>query len=152
MSIISDVLGGPFGQAKLIVTALAFGAIVASGIGLYFYVGHLKSQVTTLEETQKTLEENNRILQVNVDTLKGNELKLSTANETNLGTIKSLLAERTLAQKVIDNLAVSDKSNRATIDQLNGHISALIKDPKNDGAVAPVLRETVRDIQTNRRQ
>ena len=152
MSIISDVLGGPFGQAKLIVTALALGAIVASGIGLYFYVGHLKSQVATLEETQKTLEENNRILQVNVDTLKGNELKLSTANETNLGTIKSLLAERAGAQKVIDNLAVADKSNKANIAQLNDHISALIKDPKNDGVVAPVLRETVRDIQTNRRQ
>jgi chromosome segregation ATPase len=152
MSIISGVLGAPFGQAKLIVIALALGGIIASGVGLYFYVGHLKSQVATLEVSNKTLEENNKILQVNVDTLKSNQIKLSDANETNLGTIKSLTDERADAQKVIDTLSLAAQSNSANAKKLKQKIADLMKDPKtNDAVVAPVLRETVRDIQNNRR-
>ena len=151
MSIIGDVLGGPISQAKLIVVALSLGAVIASGVGLYFYVSHLKTSVAELQADNKTLEENNRILQVNVDTLKNNQIALTGANSENIKTIDKLRVERKDAQRVIDTLSAEKQSSAEDILKLKKKIADMLKDPKNDGIVSPVLRETVRDIQNNRR-
>jgi hypothetical protein len=151
MSIIGDLVGGSFGQAKLAVGAVVVALALTAIGGTVYYIHHLKSEVAALEADKNTLEVNNKILQENNTVLKDNELKFTNANETNLRTVKSLITERAASQKVINDLAVAAQSDKQVIAGLNGKIDSMLKDPKNDGIVAPVLRETVRSIQNNRR-
>jgi predicted RNase H-like nuclease (RuvC/YqgF family) len=152
MSIISSLAEGPLGQAKLIIGAVVIALAAVAISGTLYYIHHLRTQVATLEEQKNTLEANNKILQENNIVLKDNAMKFSEANQTNLGTVKSLLSERAAAQKVINDLALASQNDKKVIASLNGKIDDMLKDPKNDGAVAPVLRETIRGVQNEWRQ
>lgn len=151
MSFFTNILSGPFGQAKLIVGALLIGAVLASGIGLYFYIGHMKTEIANLKEDNNVLVMNNKILQENVTLLKDAANTFQASNQTNEATVQNLLVERTQAVKAIETLAIQQKNNKIVITSLSNKINELLKDPKNDGPVAPVLRETVRGVQNNRR-
>jgi hypothetical protein len=151
MSIIGNLAGGPISQVKLAVGAVVVAVAAIAISGTVYYIHHLKTEIITLEADKNTLEVNNKILQENNIVLKDNAIKFSSANETNLGTVKSLLSERAASQKVINDLAVAAQNDKKVITGLNGKIDEMLKDPKNDGIVSPVLRETVRSIQNNRR-
>ena len=151
MSIITNILSGPLGQARLVFGAILIGAAVVAVSGGLWYVHNLKTEVVKLTAEKTALVEANKMLQVNIDTVKENATKFSDANNANLGTIKSLLAERSASQKVIADLATTAKSDKEKISKLNANIDLLLKDPANDGIVSPVLRETIRSIQNNRR-
>jgi hypothetical protein len=130
---------------------IILGALVAGAIGLYFYISSLKGQVDSLTKENISLTTNNKILQKNNEILKDNSIKFAKANEVNASTVKSLLAERQDSIKLIADLALSKQKNLEQIATLNSDIDAMIKDPKNDGPVAPVLKETVRAIQNSRK-
>jgi len=147
MSILGDALGGPLGQVKLILA----GAVIVAALGGIWYVKNLQGDVKKLEDQVTSLTASNKILQENNDVMKSNQDKLSSANETNLSTIKDLEAEREASLKAIEDLSNTAKSNKALIAKLSGGIVKMKQDPKNDGPVAPVLRETVREVQNNRR-
>lgn len=97
-------------------------------------------KVAGLEVTVKQLQTDNAILKKNVETI-------TKVNETNVETNKKLLQERADAQAAIANLAKQKASNKKQLDAANAKIDELLKDPKNNGAVSPVLRETIRGIQ-----
>lgn len=76
---------------------------------------------------------------------------LTEANDTNLKTIEKLKKERADAVAAIAALAASTENNKKLIAELTAKLRDLLKDPKNDGPVANVLRETIKEIQKNRK-
>ena len=136
------------------VVGIAFLAVVV-GVGAYITVQKIdinakKREIATLTEERNQLTVDNRILKENNTALKDGLKKLAVANQTNYDTAKQLLAERAKAAQAIANLAVANRRNGESLTRLNVKIEEMLKDPKNDGPVAPVLREVIREIQKER--
>lgn len=143
-----SLVGGS--QVKLIILAVAATAILSAVGGTALYVRHLRSSVETLEKQKSDLIVDNKIFKDNNDVLKDNMKKLATANLTNYNTAQSLIADKAQSTRAIANLAAARVADRQSFDRLTGKIEAMLKDPKNDGPVAPVLREVIREIQKER--
>jgi cell division protein FtsB len=143
-----DLVGGS--QIKLIVAAVVVTTAIAGVGGTIWYVKSLQKDIAQLTEDKNNLTAANKILTDNNATLKENQLKLESANSANLATIKALQGERVQATRAISQLATANATDKAALDRLNQKVEKLLKDPKNDGAVAPVLREVIRDIQKER--
>lgn len=160
MSIFTSLIGDATGVASPIsLTKIKFvvGVIIICGAlttvgGVWYYVHSLNTKISTLEKIKTDLEVNNKILQENVTVCKDNTAKLSIANLTNVNTVSALKEERVQSQKAISNLAATAAANKRALISANNKLNDLIKDPKNDGLVAPALRETVRSIETSRGQ
>jgi cell division protein FtsB len=152
-SLITSALGFALtGKTKLIIVAIAGALLLAAVGGAYIYVNKLKSTIAKLERDNAILTTNNEVLKENVAIMRDNVKALATANHENWKTAQALIAERAAAQAAINNLAVATKNDRDTINRLNGRLQEILKDPQNDGLVAPALRETVRDVQNTRRK
>lgn len=145
MGILSLVSGAnPF---SLQIKAALVGAAIAAAAGFGFYVHRLNVNIATLETEKTQLIANNKVLVENNKILKENVNQIIEANATTNKTVASLVAERQDASRAIANLAAATANDKQTIDKLKQDLTNLIKDPKNDGIVAPALRETVRSIQ-----
>jgi cell division protein FtsB len=145
MGILSMVSGAnPF---SLQIKAALVGAVIAAVAGGIFYVHRLNVNIATLETEKTQLIANNKVLVENNKILKDNVNQILDANATTNKTVASLVAERQDATKAIANLAAATANDKQTIANLKQNLADLIKDPKNDGLVAPALRETVRRIQ-----
>lgn len=142
---------GPIKQFKLFAIALLCGAVIAAAVGTYFYVSSLNKTIQNLQDQKIALESSNKILQTNNDVLKENSKKFAAANENNLSTVKALINDRAASQKIINDLAAAALRDKTQIDGLNTQLQDMLKDPKNDGPLAPVLKETVRNIQKARK-
>lgn len=130
-------------QAKLIAYAIAGAAIIGFVWWIVWMVGELgdrAEKITLLEANVKTLE-------TNTDTLRQNYLTCQSANTTNSETIDALIAERDDAQKAIAALAEQKAKDDWYIDHLEDRIGIARRDPSQNGPLAPVLRETIREIQ-----
>jgi len=149
MGILSTLAGAnPVTQSlKMELGAAAIGVVLAIVLGCGFYVHRLNVDIATLETEKTQLIANNQVLVENNKILKDNVNKIIEANATTSNTVASLVAERQDATKAIANLAAATANDRQTIAKLKQNLTDLIKDPKNDGLVAPALRETVRSIQ-----
>jgi cell division protein FtsB len=130
-------------QIKLIFLAVAATAILGTVGGTALYVRHLRGEVAELETDNRIYKQNNETLKKNVETL-------DKANTANFNTVQSLIADKAQASKAISQLAAMRQADNARFDRLNGRIQDMLKDPKNDGAVAPVLREVIREVQKAR--
>jgi uncharacterized protein HemX len=157
MSILSDAAGGL--QVKAAVAAVLVGLVLATGVGLYLYVESLHGQITTAQEQKqqaeddlKKVEENNAILKGNFDVLIDNNKRVVDASNETLKSARQLIADRSASEKAITQLAAESMNDKKKIDDLSNQLSSLLKDPKNDGPTAPVLKETVRNIQNARSQ
>jgi len=146
MGFLTNLIPG-VGQAKLIGIGIAAAGVLALAI----YIGVLRHQVKSLREDNVVLVQNNKVLQDNNDTLKGNLKTAVDANKTNDETIEKLKSERADAVKAVETLAKKQKSNAATIGQLQTQLADMRKDEANNGPLAPVLRETIRGIQKTKR-
>lgn len=148
MSILDAIPG--VAQIKLAVSFfLAIVLIVTIlGGGAYLYWYH--NEFARLEANNKQLETNNQVLQTNNDTIKGNLLVCENTNASNNATITALLKERDQAKVAVATLAKRQATTNGIIANLQAKLAELLKDPVNDGALAPDLRETVRDIQVVR--
>lgn len=133
------------GQVKLIGIGIAAAGVLAIAI----WIGVLRHQVNNLREDNAILTTNNKVLQDNNDTLKGNLETAIKANEENVKTIESLKKERQAAVDSVVALTKKQKSNAATIGQLQAQLAEMRKDEENNGPLAPVLRETIRGIQNS---
>jgi hypothetical protein len=147
-------LGLLTGPAGLKIVGIAFLAMVI-GFSAYIVVqkieiGSLHRTVEKLTEERNFLDVDNKILKENNTSLKDGLKKLAVANETNYNTAKSLLDERNKSVTAINNLAIANRLSNQKLDRLNTKIEDMLKDPKNDGPVAPVLREVIREIQKER--
>ena len=132
-------------------------AFIATIVGFTAYIvvqkieiSALHKNVAALTDERNKLVVDNGILKENNNTLKDGLKKLALANQTNYDTAKQLLAERNKSVTAINNLAVANRVSNEKLDRLNTRIEDMLKDPKNDGPVAPVLREIIREIQKER--
>lgn len=141
MSLENLIPGVP--QAKLIAYAIAGAAVIAFVWWIVWMVGELgdrAEKITQLEGNVKTLE-------TNTDTLRQNYLTCQSANTTNSETIDALIAERDDAKAAVEALAAQKAKDDWYIDRLEERIGAARRDPTQNGPLAPVLRETIRELQ-----
>lgn len=149
--LLSLILGGGRGTkiSMIIFTIL----LAASGTFIMMKVWEihsLKGDITELTEKNTKLAADNSILISNNNTLKENQDVLLETNETNQETVRRLDKERNEAKEAIAALAKANQKDRQALDLIGKKIDDMAKDPTNDGPVAPVLRETIRAIQTQR--
>ena len=144
LSTILHFLTAIFGSPRGAVIALVL--LCAGG---YFYItqrvqiSHLNSKVINLVQENDILTENNA-------TLKLNQVTLEEVNKQTYAALQALKVERAKAKAAVEALALERERTAKALSDLQAKIEEMRKDPKNDGPVAPVLRETIRDIQTQR--
>lgn len=124
--------------------------IVVLGI-LFLHVQQLNKYITTINEEKITLIANTKILEENVNTLKHNFNILNSTNLSNLKTIDQLLKERKESVSAIEKLTKRLSDNHNDIEKINGRLANILSDPKNDAALSTSLKETIREIQENRK-
>lgn len=105
------------------------------------------SKVTKLETANGQLSTDNTTLKHNNKILKDDLNKAIDVNKTTVDANNKLLQERKDAQIAIANLAAANAKSKDELDKAKRKIEDMLKDPKNDGPIAPVLREIIRDIQ-----
>jgi cell division protein FtsB len=140
----------PVQSAKLVVGGLIIGAVLLGGGLLAWKYHSLTSEIESLTKDNGILTSNNKILQENNNVIKANMATLVDANKVNAATAQALVEERKQSQTAISTLANTTASDKAVIAKLNQKLKDLIKDPTNDGPLAPALRETVRQVQNTR--
>lgn len=113
-------------------------------------IGRLNKQIAALQKENNNLVVDNKILKENNLVLKENLKTLADANDANVATAKALLAERNKSVEAINNLAQSNNRNKEAFDRINKKLEELLSDPKNDGPVAPVLKDVIKEIQKER--
>lgn len=124
--------------------------MLGTGVSCSYKMGELalaKNKIGKLEVKNGELTADNTTLKSNNAILKGNLSAAEEANKTTIEANRQLLKERQDAQTAIDNLAKDKKKALDNLAVANKKIDDMLKDPKNNGSVAPVLRETIRDIQ-----
>ena len=108
--------------------------VIVLGVGGLYGYGQLKAQEAKIQEV---VNERDRANDARDQAIR--------ANEQNLATIKELQADKIAADKIIGKLESDKKVINQHFDKL---MTNIVLNPKlEDGAVAPVLRETVRTIQ-----
>jgi len=151
LTLLSIILGGGKGTkisaivgAILLVAASTFiGLKLVEIHQLHSKIEKQNVQITNLSLDNKILTENNAIL-------KNNQEVLKSSNQSNYDAAKKLDEERAESKAAIITLASQNVKSKEAIEILKHTISTLSTDPKNDGPVAKVLIETVRQIQANR--
>jgi hypothetical protein len=103
-------------------------------------LSNANQQIVVLTKDNATLTVNNATLKANVD-------KAADANAATVEANRLLLAERAKAQQIIAELSKRGAKSSSDLAAANKKIDDMLKDPKNDGNVAPVLKETLRDLQ-----
>lgn len=151
MGVLSSILRGGVGTKVAIYSMIA--VLVAGGA----YIGakevqvyQLNKKVEILEKEKNKLVVDNKILEENNEVFRENMKKLATANFTNWTTAKALIDERAKAADTIANLAAANRRTKESLDRISKTIEDVLKDPNNDGPIAPVLREVIREIQKER--
>ena len=134
-------------RLKLAIIAIVLGGLLASGLGLYYYVNSLKKEIATLQGKVNTLTANNSIMSSNNATLKTNLNVAVESNITNTVTIDALLKERRDAVEMVNKLAKTDLINKKKIKDLKIEVDKLKGNPAEDGPLAPVLRDTLTNVQ-----
>lgn len=149
-----DTLLSFFGgsKIKLIFITLLVASALTAAASIQLYISSIKDDLVKTRAQVSKLEADNKILQANIDVMRQNMKTLADANQANLDTIQKLIEERSGAQQVIGNLANMTAKDKQTIASLNKRLNDLAKDPKNDGIVSPVLKETIRGVQQSRKQ
>jgi chromosome segregation ATPase len=123
------------------------GAVISIALGALYWsaskkLDDLQKQVIHLSTQKQLLAANNATLKSNLD-------KVIEANRQNDETLKKLQRERKISQEAIDALIKSREVERSKAEEANKKIDEMLKNPENNGTVAPVLRETLRDIMRN---
>jgi cell division protein FtsB len=145
--IVKKVLPVGLSRIKLVIIALIMGGMLASGLGMYFYVSGLKKEISSLQTQVNMLTANNSVLISNNATLKSNLAVAVQTNNANVDTIDKLLKERKSAVDMVDKLAKAELINKKKIKDLKDEVNKLKGDPTRDGPLAPVLRDTLYNVQ-----
>lgn len=144
LSVIVDFLTIVFGSTRGAIIAL-----VLASVGCYFFITQ-RSEIKNLNNKMVSLAEQNEILVKNNGILKQNQIALEDANKQTYAALLALKAERKKAQAAIAEMARERKRTSQAMEELQAKIDEMRKDPNNNGPVAPVLRETIREIQNAR--
>ena len=126
---------------------MVIGVLVLStvlGVGLYVWT--LRAEVSKQNEKIATLTSDKKNLNHEINLLREGLGVAESANKASKETIAKMLEERKKADAAVAALAKKDLANTQKINDLNAYIDLLSKDPTNDGALAPVLVETLKAI------
>ena len=132
--------GGIFTKIAMVLLFVALVAAAGFGVVKSTQLTLSQHKVAGLEVKITQLETDNATLKKNVETI-------TAVNATNVETNNKLLEERQDAQDAIAELAKQKAANQKKLADANKRIDELLKDPKNNGTVAPVLAETIKTIQ-----
>lgn len=150
-TLLSFVFSGGRGTKISVLLLVAALAVVGTYISLKnLEIRSLNKQVTELHASNAKLTVDNTQLIENNKVLKANQKILTDANQVNQDTIQKLLNERAQSKQAIANLAAANQRGNEALDRLGKKIDDMLKDPQNDGLVAPILRETINQIQLER--
>lgn len=116
-------------------------AIVAVVLGLAYGIYH---KISVLQEENKTLTENNKILKDNLS-------EAEALNKEAAQTIKQLQADAEASNKALDDLRIQKQRDNKELSTLRGVIGKQRGNPQFDGTVSPVLKNTIDSIQTSRK-
>lgn len=136
--------GGLFTKVAMVVLFAALVAAAGYSIVKKSELALSQHKVAGLEVKVTQLQTDNAILKKNVETI-------TKVNETNVDTNNKLIEERKDSIAAIAELAKQKASNKKKLDDMNKFIDVLLKDPKNNGTVSPVLKETIKSIQGKKR-
>lgn len=152
LSIITAILSF-FKAAKTATTAVLTGipakvylwilivAVLASIVGYHFYtIREYKAQVTTLNTSLVTQEQNNKVL-------KETNSRLLLANEDNLAAIKLLQKNERSNDAAQKHLDTKSQQVHNSTKKIQTYIDKTAQ--SQDGQIAPVLKETIRLLQQN---
>lgn len=139
---------------KIITSKIGIGLICALVIGLIFSSlmlknANLKQEILEKDVTLVKQKSDIQFLSNNIATLRKNVSELTKINESNEKLISQLTADAVQSKIAIDDLLKKNKQRTEQTQNLQNQIEQLKKNPSNDGSVSPVLRETIRSIQTN---
>jgi chromosome segregation ATPase len=150
-ALLALILGGGQGTKISAIVGAVLLTLATTFIGLKLIEIHeLNSKVETQAKQIADLTLDNKILTENNKVLKQNQGTLVDSNQTNYDTAKKLDEERATSKAAIASLAAQNTKSKEALDTLRKTVAALAKDPNNDGPVAEVLKETIRQIQANR--
>lgn len=151
LSGIKDVAAGAASASVMKWVYIGAGVVVLSAfLGIGGYAWSMKAQAEDLNKQIGPLIASNEILEANNKNLKATNLNLQSANETNLQTINALLKERDQAKQILEAVAKMEKLSKASNQKVAQALTELNKDPSTDGPIAPVLKEVMRQLQTQR--
>lgn len=143
MGALLELLFGGGLTTKIAMVVLA-GGLVVSGFG---YV-HKSVELAVADHKVNSLQTQINQLTTDNTQLKENVDLITNVNQTNVATNQKLLDERKDAQAAIATLAKQKKITAEALANAQKAVDDMLKDPqKNDGPLAPVLRETIRGIQ-----
>jgi outer membrane murein-binding lipoprotein Lpp len=142
MSLLDTFIAPIRAKIGLVVGVAVVAVVLAAGA----YILMLRGEISSLNKKVGELNGTIIVLKQNSETLKGNIKTLQNVNNTNSETISKMLEERKKSDAAIASLAKKDLANAKKIKDLNAYIDTLTKDPTKDGALAPVLVETLKAI------
>lgn len=151
MSILSKTTGliskTNISKIKIVAISLMVGLLIATVTGVYIYTKSLENRNEQLRTHISLLTANNLILSSNNATLKNNLDIAVSANAKNNLTIESLLGERNDIKNAIIALAKIELANRKKLENLNATIDSSKGNADKDGPLAPILRDTIKQVQ-----
>lgn len=149
ITILSLIFGGGRTTKFTIIALFAVLISLATFTGIkMFENASLTSKVSTLSAKNAALTTDNLQLQANITTLHENQKTLMEVNEANQLAISNLQFEREQSKAALAKLSVTTKKNKQDLDKLQQIINDMKADPANDGTVSPVLKETIKQIQS----
>ena len=153
MGFLLQLLGGGF-ITKVFGAVLIGGIVITSGGYLLKSVqlSAANSKIEKLELETRRLTLDNTILRDNNGVLNSNLKIALDANAKTLDANRKLLAERQSANTAIAALAKAKEQSSMNADAAQKRISDMRTIPANNGRVAPVLRETIHEIQSRTKQ
>jgi FtsZ-binding cell division protein ZapB len=125
-----------------VLAALVLVAVLGYG---YLEISHLKTKVTKLEGDVATVTQQRDRFKAEAETLQSNLDTCKTVNADNQTIIEGLSAGKALTQQQLDALRAKNKQTTAELETLRGQLAS-----KQDGPLAPVLADTIADVQANR--
>ena len=142
------LFAGLFQNARAVFISVLIAALCITAGIIYFRMSSMQDTIIELTAEKAELVANEVVLRSNIETVKSNLKAERDANAANIATIDKLLEDRKDAQQQIKKLADLKAKNKRTSDALNKNVVEMLKkDPKNNGPLSPVLKETIRGIQ-----
>ncbi len=108
---------------------------LTAAIGVLAVVGYVYWKISSLEADNALLEQNAKVLEQSIS-------QITDINRNNKKTMDKIEADRIEAEKKLAALKLKSKQDTVELAGLRKKVETL-----NDGAAAPVLLETIKDIQ-----
>lgn len=126
-----------FGILSSNIKLMVYLAVISLGIAVYLhYIGVVKDRNAAIQRA-KVLEQQIVLLE--------------DANKQNLLTIENLISEKQLINDSLNNLEKSNSKDKQTISKLQKKLKDFQKDPKNQVELSPVLKDTLMQIENERK-